>query len=418
MSLPPLVYCAIYTRVSVRNMGDDLAVSSCTLQRDACTQFIHEHRHLGWMPLAWPFNDDGKSGASMDRPALDRLLDVIAAGRAQGTDVVHRIVVHRFDRLTRSVSDFASLQSFLREHGVGLSIVHGHFAESSAIAQFQLNTLATFAQFEREMIAERMAEGRAAKRARGLRVAGRTPFGYAADPRTKQLVVHRTQAKTVRWMFAEADAGVTPYEIAVMANAAGDKNARGEAGRWRMETVLRILRNPAYVGRLPDGTRGVHTPLVSLEVFERADETIRNRRTREPSERPTDHVDPFLLRGLLVCGRCGNRMTTSSAGKVASRGPRYYRCRGHRCVGAQLRAMAIETRVTNSLATPPANLDPQARAACAAVASIWELLKPQNRHRILEDLFKEIRWDSMKGALEWVVDPESAAQLAHDATAG
>ena len=413
MSLPPLVYCAIYTRVSVRNLGEDLAVSSCTLQRDACMQFIHEHRHLGWIPLAWPFNDEGESGASTKRPALSRLRDVIGAGG------VHRVVVHRLDRLTRSAHDFALLQRFLEEHNVGLSIVQGAFSgPPNAITKFQLNTLATFAQFEREMIAERMAEGRAAKRARGLRVAGRTPFGYAADPRTKQLVVHRTQAKTVRWMFAEADAGVTPYEIAVMANAAGDKNARGEAGRWRMETVLRILRNPAYVGRLPDGTRGVHTPLVSLEVFHRADETIRNRRTREPSERPTDHVDPFLLRGLLVCGRCGNRMTTSSSGKVASRGPRYYRCRGHRCVGAQLRAMAIETRVTAALAKPPANLDPQARAACAAVASIWELLIPANRGRMLGALFKEIRWDLMKGALEWVVDPESAAQLAHDATAG
>ena len=174
-----------------------------------------------------------------------------------------------------------------------------------------------------------------------------------------------------------------------MANAAGDKNARGEAGRWRMETVLRILRNPAYVGRLPGRhARSPHAARYASRSSIARDETIRNRRTREPSERPTDHADPFLLRGLLVCGRCGNRMTTSSSGKVASRGPRYYRCRGHRCVGAQLRAMAIETRVTAALAKPPVGIDQRARTACAAVASIWDLLITANRGRMLGALFE------------------------------
>jgi site-specific DNA recombinase len=416
---PPLVYCAIYTRISVRFQGDDLAVSSCVLQRDACMQFIHEHRHLGWIPLAWPFNDDGKSGASMDRPALDRLLDVIASGRAQGTDVVHRIVVHRFDRLTRSVHDFAFLQRLLEEHNVGLSIVQGAFSgPPNAITQLRLNTLAAFAQFEREMMAERMAEGRAAKRARGLRVAGVPPFGYAINPKTKQLVVHPKQSKTIHWMFARADGGGTPAEITTIANTWGDKNMRGEAERWSTETVLRILRNQVYAGRLPDGTRGVHTPLVGADVFARVNEAIGKRRTREPTPRPEGSVDPFLLRGLLKCWRCGRPMTTSSTGKIAKPGARYYRCRRRGCVGAQLPALAIESRVTNSLATPPANLDPQARAACAAVAGIWELLTPANRSRMMGALFKEIRWDSMRGALEWVVDPETAAELVHDAAAG
>jgi site-specific DNA recombinase len=411
---PPLVYCAIYTRVSVRHRGDDLAVSSCVLQRDACLQFIYERRHLGWIPLAWPFNDDGKSGASMDgRPALDRLLDAIAAGG------VNRVVVHRFDRLTRSVSDFASLQEFLRRHNVGLSVVHGPFAESSnALAQFQMNMLATFAQFEREMIAERLRDGREARRERGLRVTGLAPFGYTIDRRTKQLVVKPKQAKTIHWMFARADSGGTPAQIATIANEWGDKNRHGQVGAWSTETVLRILRNPVYAGRLSDGRRGVHTPLVDADVFERVNAAIRERRTREPTPRPHVAVDPFLLRGLMTCGRCGQRMTTSSSGKIASRGPRYYRCRRRGCVGAQLPALAVETRVVNSLATPPTTLDPQSRAACVAVAGIWPLLKPENRSRMLAHLFKEIRWDAIRGELGYVVDEEAAAELVRDAAAG
>ena len=177
------------------------------------------------MPLTLPFDDNGKSGASLDRPALNRLLDAIAKGSVQ------RVVVHRFDRLTRSVSDFARLQALLKERGVGLSVVHGEFSEpSNALGQFQMNVLATFAQFEREIIAERIRDGREAKRERGLRIAGLAPFGYA---------IHL--AKTVHWMFARADGGGTPAEIATIASNWGDRNRRGESGAWCTETVLRIL---------------------------------------------------------------------------------------------------------------------------------------------------------------------------------
>ena len=153
-------------------------------------------------------------------------------------------------------------------------------------------------------------------------------------------------------------------------------------------------------------------------MFERVNAAIDGRRTREPSTRPADRVDPFLLRGLLACGHCGKPMTTSSSRKLAKRGPRYYRCRQRGCVGGQLPALAIETRVVNSLSTPPANLDRQARAACEEVAHMWPLLMPVNRSRVLAYLFKEIRWAAMRGELAYVVDPEAAADLTRDLAAG
>lgn len=376
----------------------------------ACRSFIHQHRHLGWIPFDFPFNDEGVSGAALERPALRILLRMMDEG------MVQRVVVHRLDRLTRSVGDFAYLLHEFEEHGVELSIVEGSLAGSStALGRLQLNVLATFAQFEREVIAERMREGRAAKRARGLRVAGPAPFGYAVDRSTKRLIVHRADATTVRSMFMKAQDGRTPAELAADANASGSSDWRGRVGQWSAKRVLRILRNPVYAGRLPDGSRGIHTPLVGQEAFERANAAIGGRCTREPSERLARAADPFLLRGLLVCPRCGKRLTTSSSGKVTRGGPRYYRCRGLRaCPGVQLPAEAIESFVASALAQPPAGLSADARAACRGLAGIWELFTPDNQKRALAHLFRTIRADVENGELEFVVDEDAAATWARD----
>jgi DNA invertase Pin-like site-specific DNA recombinase len=406
----PLVYCAIYTRVSVEDRRGDPAVSSCAVQRDACRRFIYQHRHLGWIPLEIPFNDEGVSGVSPHRPGLCRLLDEVEAGRVQ------RVVVHRLDRLTRTVRDFALLQRAFDAHDVELSIVEGSFAgPSSALRRLQLNVLATFAQFEREVMAERVRDGRAAKRARGLRVAGPAPFGYSVDRRTKRLIVHRTEADAVRALFMKAQEGRTPAELAADANSSCTKDSHGEIGRWSAKVVLRLLRNPVYAGLLRDGSRGIHTPLVAQGMFERVNAAIGTRRTREPTERPALGVDPFLLRGLLVCPRCGKRLTTSSTGKVARSSPRYYRCRGLRpCPGSQLSADAIESFVVSTLAKPPAGLSTNAQVACRGVARVWELFTPDNRKRALAHLFREIRADLANCEFEFVVDEARAAELAQD----
>ena len=102
-----------------------------------------------------------------------------------------------------------------------------------------------------------MREGRAAKRARGLRVAGPPPLGDSVDRRTKRLIVHRTEAETVRSMFMRAQEGRTPAELAADANASGTKDWRGHTGHWNAKTALRILRNPVYAGPLPDGSSQV-----------------------------------------------------------------------------------------------------------------------------------------------------------------
>ena len=146
-------------------------------------------------------------------------------------------------------------------------------------------------------------------RAYGRRPRGQAREGAARRRRAAVRLRDQPEDKTARGPpqaiedhpvdVPRADGGGTPAEIATIANEWGDKNARGKPGQWSTETVLRILRNQVYAGRVSDGTRGVHTPLVAADLFERVNAAIGSRRTREPSARPDGGVDPFLLRGLL-----------------------------------------------------------------------------------------------------------------------
>lgn len=182
------VRCAIYTRQSVAR-PDDPDFTSCDAQREACLELIRAHAARGWVPVEERFDDVGESGATIDRPALTRLLDRIAAGAVDG------VLVHRLDRLTRSVRDWANLVGTFKRRGTKLTIVSGdiHLGDL-AMSDLVLNVLATFAEFERELIGERLRDARAALRSRGIRNAGRVPFGYSSDPLSHQLVVQHGRA--------------------------------------------------------------------------------------------------------------------------------------------------------------------------------------------------------------------------------
>ena len=419
MPARPVVRCAIYTRQSVARPGRDPETSSCALQREACLALIAANAHLGWVAVEDRFDDEGESGADTDRFGLLRLVASVAEG------LVDRALVHRLDRLTRRAADWAQIDSIFREHDVATSVVHGGIhGAADAITRFRLNALAVFAEFEHDMIAERLRDARAARRARGLRVAGRLPLGYVADRATKQLVVVPAEAEIVRGMFADADAGMLPAAIATCANEKLLVDKNGKTGRWSAKAVLRILRNETYAGLLPDGSAGVHAAIVERTIFERVGEKIDARQTRTPTLRPEIEgtVDPFLLRVLLVCARCGKRMTTSSTGKIErlpiSPPPpempalRYYRCRGSGCPKSQLPARAIESLVPQLFAKPSPGIDEQTRIVFEYVARIWDDLIVPNRRRVLTSLCSEIRWDAERSVLRIVADDTGIANWA------
>ena len=165
---------------------------------------------MGWIALDERFDDVGESGATTERPALQRLLERIRARE------VDRVVVHRLDRLTRSVRDWATIVGTFKRYGTQLTVVAGevHLGDV-AMSDLVLNVLATFAEFEREMIGDRLRDARASLRRRGIRNAGRVPFGYTADPLSRQLVVKPEQAAVIKRMFEMAADGTPPSTIAM-----------------------------------------------------------------------------------------------------------------------------------------------------------------------------------------------------------
>ena len=418
--------CAIYTRQSVaRSEGGDF--TSCQAQWEACVRYIAAQKGALWIPVRGSFDDEGFSGATLDRPGLQRMLERIRAGD------VDRVVVQRFDRLTRNVRHWVELVGLFKEHGVGLSVVSGDLHEGElATSDLVLNMLASFAELEREMIGERLRDARASRRAHGLRSAGRVPFGYFVDPATRQLTPVDGEAAVVRRFFEQAASGELPAAIARWANARGHRT-RGSGSKrecpWSSRAVLRVLRNPVYAGGLQgEGAwvQGAQPGIVTREVFDAVQALASGRRTRHPRPRPRgeNRADPFLLRGLVRCTRCGRLMTTSmSRGLSAAsdgrprRGeqecPRYYRCRGpRRCPGSQVSARELEQGVVAWLLEPPGEQVPEDLARrLACLMSGWADMWPVFRQRLLLVVLREVRWDGRSGRFDLLVDEEAVAAL-------
>src|SRR5277367_3859867 len=183
------VRCAIYTRVST-DQGLEQDYNSLDAQYEASQAYIRSQAHAGWTLLRAKYDDGGFSGGNTDRPALQRLLDDVRAGKI---DVV---VVYKVDRLTRSLADFAKLVELFDAQGVSFVSVTQSFSTTSSMGRLTLNVLLSFAQFEREVTGERIRDKIEASKKKGLWVGGVVPLGYAV--KDKKLVVDEDEAVTVR----------------------------------------------------------------------------------------------------------------------------------------------------------------------------------------------------------------------------
>ncbi len=188
----PRLRCAVYTRKSTEE-GLDRAFNTLDAQRDACMAYVASQRAEGWTPVPDHYDDGGFTGANLDRPALRRLLADIDAGQV---DVV---VVYKIDRLSRALMDFAKLVEAFDAHGVTFVSVTQSFNTTTSMGRLTLNILLSFAQFEREVIGERIRDKFAASRARGMWMGGKVPLGY--DVRDRKLVVNAAEAAVVRRVF-------------------------------------------------------------------------------------------------------------------------------------------------------------------------------------------------------------------------
>jgi site-specific DNA recombinase len=184
--------CAIYTRKSTEH-NLDLEFNSLDAQREACEAYIKSQAHEGWRLVPDRYDDGGLSGASLDRPALQKLLADVRAGK------INIVVVYKVDRLTRSLADFAKLVELFDQQGVSFVSITQSFNTTSSMGRLTLNVLLSFAQFEREVIGERVRDKIAASKRKGLWVGGPVPLGYRCID--KKLVVVPEEAEVVRTIF-------------------------------------------------------------------------------------------------------------------------------------------------------------------------------------------------------------------------
>ena len=349
----PRPRCAIYTRKST---GENLDLDFNTLdaQREAAELFV---RSQGWQVLPERYDDGGFTGANMERPALQRLLEDIDAGK------VDCVVVYKVDRLSRSLLDFARMIEVFDAKGVDFVSTTQQFNTSQSLGRLVLNILLSFAQFEREMISERTRDKMEAARRRGKWTGGAPVLGYVVDRERRRLVVEPQEAEQVRVIFDMYLRLRSICAVAKKLRALGwrkkvhvkkDGSVRG-GKPWDSGAVHRMLRNPTYLGKVMlkgETYEGEHDAIIDEATFHQVQDILASkacgrgpRRQRNPE---------FLLGGLLQC-RCGSRMTTSSARGRGGKDYRYYVCqarmRGGRkaCDHPRMPAVELEAAIVERI---------------------------------------------------------------------
>jgi DNA invertase Pin-like site-specific DNA recombinase len=296
--------CAIYTRKSSEE-GLEMEFNSLDAQRDACSAYIASQRSEGWLELASHYDDGGISGGTLERPALKRLLADIEEDRV---DVV---VVYKIDRLSRALMDFAKLVEVFDRNDVTFVSVTQSFNTTTSMGRLTLNILLSFAQFEREVIGERIRDKVAASRKRGIWMGGYVPLGY--EVKDRKLIIKESEAAIVRMIFERF---VAVGSATALARALVTEGVRSRRGRLVDKGFLyKLLANRVYIGdAVHKGTAypGEHKPIVSRELFDRVRATLQiSPRMRASSTRASA---PALLRGLLF-GPTGCAMSPSHSRK-------------------------------------------------------------------------------------------------------
>jgi DNA invertase Pin-like site-specific DNA recombinase len=281
--------CAVYTRKSSEE-GLEQEFNSLHAQREACENYIASQRSEGWVLVRDQYDDGGISGGTLERPSLQRLMSDIEEG------LVDVVMVYKIDRLSRSLADFAKLVDVFDRNGVTFVSVTQSFSTTTSMGRLTLNILLSFAQFEREVTAERIRDKFAASRRKGMWMGGNPPYGYRVE--TRRLVVDDERAEHVRWIFArflEIGSGT------VLAREVGERGILTPGGNPVDKKYLyRMLNNRAYLGEAVhkgESYPGEHEAIIERETWDRVhailQESPRKRAARTRAETPA------LLKGLL-----------------------------------------------------------------------------------------------------------------------
>lgn len=333
---PVSIRCAIYTRKSTEE-GLDQEFNTLQAQRESAEAFVLSHRQAGWTTIPERYDDGGFSGASIDRPALKKLLADIEAG------LIDCVLVYKVDRLSRSLLDFAKLMELFDRHQVSFVSITQDFNTTSSLGRLTLNVLLSFAQFEREIISERTRDKLAAARRKGKWIGGSPVLGYDIDPVRKRLIVNQAEAAKVQQIFRTY---LESRSLAATARVLEDRNITSKSwtsrggttysGKPLGNTVLRVLlSNVLYVGCVSHKGaiyEGEHEAIIERELWDAVNESLRQNgeHLRGRAHRP----QAALLAGMLFCEQCKSPLFLSFTRK-SGQTHRYYVCRSRRCRDAQ-----------------------------------------------------------------------------------
>src|ERR1700729_2448036 len=318
-----ILCCAVYTRVSTEH-GLEQEFNSLDNQREASEAYVKSQAHEGWKLIRTHYDDGGYSGGSLERPALERLLDDV---RAHRIDV---IVVYKVDRLTRSLADFAKLVETFDARRVSFVSVTQSFNTTTSMGHLTLNVLLSFAQFEREVTGERIRDKIAASKKKGMWMGGVVPLGYRVEDRALHIV--EDHAEIVRSLFRRyLEAGsvvrlkqqldAEGVRIPIRIDGAGRSTGGGLLSRGH---VYKLLSNPIYVGRIAHKGQvheGQHPPVVSQDLWDEVQQSLRDHLGAARTKRTRQSSDALLIGKLYDDG--GNPMSPTWARKGSKRW-RYY----------------------------------------------------------------------------------------------
>ena len=327
------IKCAIYTRKST-DEGLEKEFNTLEAQREASENFIKSQKHQGWVMLDEHYDDGGFSGGNMKRPALLHLLRDVEAGK------VNMIVVYKIDRLTRSLSDFAKMVEVFDKYHCSFVSVTQNFNTADSMGRLTLNMLLSFAQFEREIDAERVRDKVAASKKKGIWMGGHVPYGY--EPINRKLIVKPEEAKEIKFMFDMYLQYKSAQAVSELMEEKGYKKLTRTA-------IVRMLQNPIYIGKLKHQGilyDGRHEAIISEEVFNAAQQVSEKRPSTQRSCLYNKN-EVGIMRGLLTCGCCHTSMTPTACKTKGVK--RYYytstaaKIRGHKkCTNGAIPLAAMD----------------------------------------------------------------------------
>jgi site-specific DNA recombinase len=324
---PPVVRCAVYVRKSSEE-GLQQEFNSLEAQRESAEAYIASQRHEGWVCLPHRYDDGGFTGGNMDRPSLQRLIADIEAGR------IDCVVVYKVDRLSRSLLDFTRLMEVFDRHRVSFVSVTQQFNTATSMGRLVLNVLLSFAQFEREIIAERTRDKMSAMRRKGKWLGGLPPLGYDVEPNTRKLVLNPEEAERVKAIFEmyREEGSLLPVVQELAAKGWHGKQSTTSKGNSRggkpftRTSLYRLLTNITYTGQVlyqNEVFAGEHPAIITQELFDEVRRHL-HRNGRTGGARCRNQFGA-LLKGLLRCKPCNCAMTPTHTAKGDKR-YRYYLC--------------------------------------------------------------------------------------------